>query len=86
MNTGAGSLSILQGIFTTQELKQGLLHCRQILYQLSYQGSPKVLASDYQRHQNFEHEGILKIVFIWFWLAGWDSWGRKESDTTERLN
>ena len=24
-----------------QESNQGLLHCRQILYQLSYQGSPK---------------------------------------------
>ena len=38
-NTGVGSLSLLQGIFLTQELNQGLLHCRQILYQLSYQGS-----------------------------------------------
>ena len=35
-----GSLSILRGIFLTQESNQGLLHCRQILYQLSYQGSP----------------------------------------------
>ena len=31
-NTG---LSILQGIFLTQGSNQGLLHCRQILYQLS---------------------------------------------------
>ena len=36
-----GSLSLLQGIFPTQELKQGLLHCRWTLYQLSYQGSPR---------------------------------------------
>ena len=34
-----GSLSLLQGILLTQELNQGLLHCRQIPYQLSYQGS-----------------------------------------------
>ena len=34
-----GSLSLLQGIFPTQELNRGLLHCRWILYQLSYQGS-----------------------------------------------
>ena len=40
-NTGVGSLSLLQGIFLTQELNQGLLYCRQIPYQLSYQGSPK---------------------------------------------
>ena len=39
-NTRVGSLSLLQGIFLTQESNQGLLHCRQILYQLSYQGSP----------------------------------------------
>ena len=36
-NTGVGSHSLLQGIFLTQESNQGLLHCRQILYQLSYQ-------------------------------------------------
>ena len=39
-HTGVGSLSLLQQTFLTQELNQGLLHCRQILYQLSYQGSP----------------------------------------------
>ena len=39
-NTGVGSLSTLQGIFLTQELNQGFLHCRRILYQLNYQGSP----------------------------------------------
>ena len=38
--TGVGSLSFFQWIFLTQELNQGLLHCRWILYQLSYQGSP----------------------------------------------
>ena len=41
-NTGVVSLSLLQGILPTQELNQGLLHYRQILYHLSYQGSPKV--------------------------------------------
>ena len=39
-NTWVGNLSLLQGIFPTQESNWGLLHCRQILYQLSYQGSP----------------------------------------------
>ena len=39
-NTELGSLSLLQGIFRTQELNQGVLHCRQILYQLSCEGSP----------------------------------------------
>ena len=29
-----------QQMFLTQDLKWGLLHCRQILYQLSYEGNP----------------------------------------------
>ena len=33
-------LSLLQGIFQVQGLNPGLLHCRQILYQLSHKGSP----------------------------------------------
>ena len=39
-NTGMGSLSLLQQIFLTQESNWDPLHCRWILYQLSYQGSP----------------------------------------------
>ena len=39
-NTGVGSLSLLQGIFPTQESNRGLLHWRRILYRLSCQGSP----------------------------------------------
>ena len=39
-NTGVGSLSLLQQISPTQKSNRGLLHCRLILYQLSYQGSP----------------------------------------------
>ena len=42
-NTGVSSLSLLQGIFPTQGLIPGLLHCRRILYQLSRQGSPEIL-------------------------------------------
>ena len=41
-NTGVGHLSLLQEIFLTQESNQCLLYCRQILYQLSYQGSPLI--------------------------------------------
>ena len=40
-NTGVGSLTLLQGNFPTWDSNQGLLHCRWILYQLSYQGSLK---------------------------------------------
>ena len=37
LNTGVGSLSLLQGNFLTQEWNRGLLHCRNIPYRLSYQ-------------------------------------------------
>ena len=40
-NTGVGSLSLFQWI-PDPGIEQGSLHCRQILYQLSYQGSLKV--------------------------------------------
>ena len=40
-NPEVDSLSLLQGILPTQESNWGLLHCKQILYQLSYEGSPK---------------------------------------------
>ena len=39
-DTAVGSLSLFQQIFPTQESNQGFLHCRRILYQLRYQGSP----------------------------------------------
>ena len=42
-NTGVACHSLLQGIFPTQELKTGLLHCRQIFYQLSHQGIPQMV-------------------------------------------
>ena len=41
-NTGVGSLSLLQGIFPTQGLNPGLLHCRRILYQLNHEGSSPI--------------------------------------------
>ena len=43
-NTGVGCHALLQGIFPNQGLNPGLLHCRQILYHLSHQGS----SSEYQ--------------------------------------
>ena len=43
LNTGVDSHSLLQGIFPTQGSNPGLLHCRWILYQLSHQGSPRIL-------------------------------------------
>ena len=42
-NTEVGSWSLLQGIFPIQWLNPGLPHCRWILYELSHQGSPRIL-------------------------------------------
>ena len=39
-NTAVGSHFLLQVILPTQECNPGLLHCRQIFYQPSYEGSP----------------------------------------------
>ena len=56
-NTGVGSLSLLKGSFLTQELNWGLLHCRQILYQLSYEGCPLI------------HQGHMLHMLWWTTLA-----------------
>ena len=62
-NTGVGSLSLLHGVFPTQVLNWSLPHCRQIFYQLSYQGSPKkqisVFKYRYKLRRN-NHTHILK--------------------------
>ena len=39
---------LLQGIFPTQGSNPGLPHCRQMLYHLSYQGSPNICISSVQ--------------------------------------
>ena len=64
-----GSLSLLQGIFPTQKSHWGLLHCRQTLYQLSYQGSPYTMADvstgfivAYQRAISFHWEKLTDLT------------------------
>ena len=42
-NSGVGCCALLQRIFPTQGSNPGLPHCRQILYHLSHQGSPRIL-------------------------------------------
>ena len=43
LNTGLGSLSLLQGIFPTQRLNPGFPPCRWILCKLRYQGGIRIL-------------------------------------------
>ena len=68
-NTGVGSLSLLQGLLPTQGLNPGLLCCRQILYQLSYQGSPK-------------QAQIIKL-FLWIRSLGMAQLGDSNSESCE---
>ena len=56
-NTGEGSLSLLEGNFPTQKLNQGLLYCRRILYQLSFEGS---------RMTEYESPFCLPAFFVFF--------------------
>ena len=58
-NTGAGSLSLLQGIFPTQGSNSGLPHCGLILYQLSHEGiggTTDQKAAACQKHEGCEKE------------------------------
>ena len=56
-NTGVGRGSLIQGIFPTQGSNLGLPHCRQILYQLSHEGSPMVK----------KHKCVIQL-----WIYGWE--------------
>ena len=59
-NTGEGSLSLLQQVFPAQELNRRLLHCRQILYQLSHQGSLMSQAASKSKNIWKQHRVIPK--------------------------
>ena len=80
-NTGVGSLSLLQGIFLTQELNQGLLHCRRILYQLSY-GEPWAVTAQ------SKISVFLCRWWCWWgekrnrwWRGGWEKWAQRRKPT-----
>ena len=59
---GVGSHSLLQGIFLTQESNLSPLHCMQILYYLSHQGSPQEVNQDCnsQSPVNHAHHRLLQ--------------------------
>ena len=64
INSYTYSPSLLQGIFPTQGSNPGLLHCRQILYHLSHQGSSAFL----QRRSTTTHIPPPLLLFTW-WQA-----------------
>ena len=72
--TRRGSLALLQGIFPTQGLNPGLRHCRQILYQLSHPGSPRILewvaypfSSTSPRPRNWTRDFCIASKFLTNW-------------------
>ena len=69
-NTGVGSLSLLQGIFLTQESHWGLLHCGWILYQLSYQESPEL---GHRRHSEKEYFYPEHSIRVSYYFCCYDS-------------
>ena len=67
-NTGVGSQSLLQGIFLTQGSNPGLLHCRQILYHLSNQGSPtEINKTLHSTVQSSLMKMIFRVILLDFW-------------------
>ena len=54
--------ALLQGIFSTQASKPGLPHCRQILYCLSYQGSPQ---------SSFQFSSVQSLSRVWLFATPW---------------
>ena len=90
-NIGVGSLFLLQQISPTQELDPGLLHCRQILYQLSYEGSPftnmwnlkRKSNSNKQRAECWCYQGQKRgrdgVIKGYVWGCSYIEWVRLES-------
>ena len=82
---GVGSLSLLQGIFPTQGSNPGFLHCRWILYQLSFKGSPRILEwLDYPfsrgSSQPRNRTGISCIASVFF-----TNWAIRKAQLTFKL-
>ena len=61
-NTEGNCHSLLQGIFPTQGSNPGLLHCRQILYQLSHKGSLFIIVST----KIMMHKSTQQLSITWF--------------------
>ena len=57
-----GCHALLQGIFLAQELNWDLLHCRWILYQLSYQGS---------LNRGSQFSSVQSLSRVWLFVTPW---------------
>ena len=65
-NTGMGCHALLQGIFLTNGLNPGLLHCRHICWHLSLQGSPHIVGTN---------------LIVTEWMSRWMSQFKLQSQT-----
>ena len=81
-NTGVSSLSLLQGIFPTQESNQDFLHCRQILYQLSSQGSQHIKSRDFTLPTKVR---LVKAIIFPVVMYGCESWTIRKMSTKELM-
>ena len=61
---GVGCHALHQGIFPTLGLNPGLLHCRQILYHLSHQGSPLKSYNYSYSHEVISYYGLPFFVVV----------------------
>ena len=81
-NSGVGYHTLLQGILPTQGWEPGLLHCRQILYHLSHQGSPVIIIGNVIKclvyPKPLQYFGLENPMDY--------PWGCKESDMAEQLS
>ena len=78
-NTGVGCHDLLQGIFLTQGLNPGLLHCRQTLYHPSHQGSPFIALIAYNIY--FTNPSIHPL-FEWWMSFFFSLEGKLHKDRT----
>ena len=63
-NTGVSCHALLQGLVPNQGWNPGLLHCRQILYSLSHQGSPKDKINAKKKKKNSPQQPKLFLITI----------------------
>ena len=63
-NTGGDSLFLFQGIFPTQGSNLGLPHCKWILYQLSHEGSPRIL-----EWVSYPFSSSSSLLKNWTWVS-----------------
>ena len=82
-NTGVGTFLFSRGMFPTQRSNPGLPHCRQILYQLSCQESPKctlvhqyfknvIKHSDFNWVRSSQHRSSFSLVFYMGCFLCWN--------------